>query len=733
MTNTTTESRDLDRAQVASEPIGLVWAEYAEQGLQVFPIKRGDKNPGDMGIYWKRDWNALGRRTFPEMAATYSTCTFRGHGLWLSTGQVSKRVVLDLDKPGAETHWRELLGEVVFNRALKVTSGKGKHLHFRIREDDERAWPSHSDNEIGYDFRADGTGIVMPPSFHKSGRRYEWAGGELMDAPECLRKENQPKADKVHGGSNGRGRGRAAQDLMLDFATGERGNNWLTRVSGTMALSFHSYEVYEAVLTNINQASAYPIDHDSFKKTIDSVWNSEQEKNQMPNPDSPVPVARRLNEDLWTFDGQLTLRRWRGSWVKWTGSHWDHVEDQSVTADIQNRLEHAVYDKAENGEVKTLSWEPNTARVRDVANAVRNINLLPKEVDTGDWLDHRGCGQVVAFQNGLLDIKTRTMSPATPAFFSMTSLPFEYEETDEQPGEWLKFLDSVLPDDADAIKVIQEWFGYILSGRNDLEKLLLLVGQTRSGKGTIQKVLSALLGGRQNIAGMTMSAFTTNFGLAPMVGKTLAVVGDARTPKRDRETIVERFLAITGRDPIQIDRKNREAFDGVLNTRIMLMSNETLSLPDPSGALPNRFITVEFKQSFLGREDLGLLDRLFKEVPAILRWSLDGIDRLAEQGRFTEPDSSKSVRAEMNANSSKVKEFAEDRMEFGPDKNIPVLDLFDEYTAWCKLRGLNGGSSDTFGTQLSAAFRGKFKKTRPTINGLRIQVYTGMTLRKTAD
>lgn len=387
------------------------WQKYNEQGLKVFPLQKGTKQPGEFGIRWGEDWIKKGRNPI-ELLDIYETGTY---GLWLATGQCSKRVVLDLDKPEAETYWRERLGEAVFNSALKVTSGRGTHLYFAIRADDERAWPGHSDEEIGFDFRGDGGGVVLPPSVHKSGRRYTWLAGELQDAPESLRKENQPKKQKD--GQAGAGSGsKAVQDLMLDPVLGARGNNWLARVAGTVAKAFYSKDVYKAVLHNINQASADPIDQHEFEKTVESVWDSEQENNRMPSPESPVKVARRVIEDTWTIAGHPTLRRWRGSWMKWTGAHWREIEHQSVTADIQDRLEHAWYEAVDKrtGELIKPGWDPNTSKVNDVANAVKNINLLSEDVDSGDWLDGHDAGRMVAFHNGLLDIKSRKVVGATP-------------------------------------------------------------------------------------------------------------------------------------------------------------------------------------------------------------------------------------------------------------------------------------------------------------------------------
>lgn len=253
------------------------WRKYHEQGLTVFPLKRGGKNPGtDFGIKWQLDWVQKGRPTFPDLANSFETGTY---GLWLATGQVSKRVVLDLDRPEAETHWRERLGEAVFNAALKVSTGRGTHLHFRLRDDDGRSWDSHSDEGIGFDFRADGGGVVLPPSVHKTGRVYEWLDGDLQDAPECLRKENQPKQVKARTQGRASTASSLAELLNLEPNDPGRGNNWLARVAGHLAKAERRYyDRYLGILQNINWASVDPIEEGDFMKTAESIWNSEHGK-----------------------------------------------------------------------------------------------------------------------------------------------------------------------------------------------------------------------------------------------------------------------------------------------------------------------------------------------------------------------------------------------------------------------------------------------------------------------
>ena len=63
-----------------------------------------------------------------------------------------------------------------------------------------------------------------------------------------------------------------------------------------------------------------------------------------------------------------------------------------------------------------------------------------------------------------------------------------------RPERWISFLTELWPNDPEQIAALQEWFGYVVSGRLDLHKILLLVGPTRGGKGAIARVLAALIG-----------------------------------------------------------------------------------------------------------------------------------------------------------------------------------------------------------------------------------------------
>ena len=127
----------------------------------------------------------------------------------------------------------------------------------------------------------------------------------------------------------------------------------------------------------------------------------------------------------------------------------------------------------------------------------------------------------------------------TPRFFSTHCLPFDFDPMAPAPPRWLEFLHQVLGDDVEAKNLLQEWFGYCLLPDTSQQKILMLVGPTRSGKGTVGRVLAGLLG-PESVAGPSFGTLAGQFGAQSLVGKSLAVVGDARlSPQTDYVAILE--------------------------------------------------------------------------------------------------------------------------------------------------------------------------------------------------
>lgn len=455
------------------------------------------------------------------------------------------------------------------------------------------------------------------------------------------------------------------------------------------------------------------------------------EAKTLPSPANPMAVARELLP-AWKQGQNLTLRNWRGAWMRWAGPHWLEIDAAAMRADLYPRLEHATYEYIDKkGNPQTALWAPNSSKVANLMEATAAIVYLPSDIESPGWLAAPEAAAdrapVVACRNGLLDISTRELYPLTPMYFNRVSVPFDYDASAPEPARWMRFLESLWPDDPEAIAAVQEWFGYVLSGRTDLQKIMLIIGPTRSGKGTIGRTLTALVG-KANMAGPTIASIATNFGLSPLLDKTLAIISDARLPRVGAEIAVERLLSISGEDTLDVDRKYRDLWTGRIPVRFLILSNELPAFADASGAIAHRLIVLTQEASFLGKEDKSLERDLSKELTGILNWSLDGLERLTVRGRFLEPASSEDAVATLAATVSPIKAFLNDCCTVGPEHRASTDDLFEAWMSWCRRSNrAHGGTKETFGRNLLAAIPG-LRRTRPYVGAVKVPMYQGVKI-----
>jgi putative DNA primase/helicase len=450
----------------------------------------------------------------------------------------------------------------------------------------------------------------------------------------------------------------------------------------------------------------------------------------LPSPREPVAVARAFLANGWTTpEGVLLLRHWRGGFWSWQKSCWREYEPRAVRGLLYDFTEDATYLTADG----PAAWQPNRNKIDDLIDALASICLLPADAEQPVWLDGRTTGTIIACANGLLDVGTRHLLPHDPNFFNITAVPFAYNPATRVSRRWRRFLKAVLPRDSEARKSLAQWYGYIISGRLDLQKMYYLVGEPRGGKGITGRILGALIGSG-NVAAPTLADFASEFGLAPLVGKSLAIIPDARLFGQSSR-VVERLLSISGEDKITANRKYREAWSGKLSARIMLLSNELPQFSDASAAIVHRFIVIVFGESFLGREDLELEDRLREELPGILTWALMGLAQLERKGRFTQPKSAEESIATLLDLVSPLKTFLRECCEFDSDYEVEVNALFKAHRAWSDENGHSRLAKSVFGKNLRAAIpRLKVKRPRKSNgkSGNRERVYSGLRLTEDA-
>lgn len=422
---------------------------------------------------------------------------------------------------------------------------------------------------------------------------------------------------------------------------------------------------------------------------------------------APMNSARTFVDKRYTLDDVRTLHHQSGVFYKYALPAYAEHDEPAVRSELWKFLDEAkVWVKGDEGEKILASYTPNTSKVSNVLDALRGAANLPTTQMPPRWL----AGEfsldpidVLACPNGLLHIPTRTMHPATPHFFTLNGIDFDYEPQAAVPQRWLDFLAALWPDDAESQEAVQEMFGYMLTPDTRFQKIFLMVGPPRSGKGVQGRILQRLVGER-NTCSPTLAAFGRDFGKQVLVGKTLALISDARIGGRtDTASVAETLLSISGEDTQTVERKFLPDWNGKLSTRFLLLTNELPRIGDVSGALAKRFIVLVLKESFYGKEDLGLFDKLVVELPGILNWALEGRDRLYSRGYFQQPASADDLIQEFQDLGSPEATFLKTKTAISPGHSVAQKELFAAWQRWCEENGReHAGTAQSFGRNVRA-------------------------------
>lgn len=452
---------------------------------------------------------------------------------------------------------------------------------------------------------------------------------------------------------------------------------------------------------------------------------------------APYSTAKKVLTDAFSHPDARTLLHALGGLYRFDGTAYREYPDDALRSFLYAYLDrHRRFGQDGDGG----PFKPTKADVDGVRDALKGLTYTatspPAWLDDEDRRERVDPRHLLIARNGVFDLRDDKGEPIcrpTPALFATSYLDFDYDPDPPKPEHWFAFLQTVWRDDPESVVALRMFMGYTLTADTSQQKAMLMVGPTRSGKGTIARVWRELIGA-DNVCGPTLSSLATNFGLWPLVDKPLAVVSDARLSGRaDLAIIVERILSITGEDAITIDRKNLQPITLRLPTRLVILTNELPRLADSSGALANRFIILRFRESFLGREDTGLTDRLILELPGILMWAIQGWRELQEHGRLFQPAAGREAVYELMDLASPVGAFVREWCEVKPDARIPQKKLFDAWGAWCRTQGRDHpGPINLFARNLRAAVAG-IDWSRPRLDGEQVRYFEGIDLQPTAE
>lgn len=287
--------------------------------------------------------------------------------------------------------------------------------------------------------------------------------------------------------------------------------------------------------------------------------------------------------------------------------------------------------------------------------------------------------------NGMLRWRTGELLPHSPSYYSTCQLPVEWDAGATCRG-FEKFVAAVMP--PDAVDYLWEVLGYMVFSGNPLQKAVLFHGAGANGKGTLIRVLTALLGER-NTSSVTLADITEGkFEVVSLFGKIANLAGDI-DPAYLRSTA--KFKAITGEDTISAQRKFEAVFNFKCWATPLFSANEFWKSADTTMGYKRRWVVVPFPNTFTVSP--GFSEELSVETAGILVGAVVGLQRLMERGEFAPPESAREEKERFELAADQVMEWlSEDPAIVTADPTLLSVetrasDAYQAYRSWAEQNG----------------------------------------------
>lgn len=355
--------------------------------------------------------------------------------------------------------------------------------------------------------------------------------------------------------------------------------------------------------------------------------------------------------------GRFAYEAERDLWHGWTGSHWQADQKAARVRSIAHSLL----------EVGCHPLGFDTRRLSSAIELMQSGEHLPLRLAGGNYL---------ALKNGLLDLDTKEFTEASPSHALTWSIPFEFDPDADCPNikAWLK---QALQGDESMVAYVRSVLAAILTGRHDLQTFFYFLGRAGTGKGTLFRLVGAMLG-KENIHSTTLRDLETNrFETSSLVGKRLVVITDAARYSGE----VEILKQLTGGDTLRCEEKNRPSATFRYEGTVLIASNEDLVSSDKTSGLDRRRAVVKFNRSATAEDKAAWEARggeeqvLHSEIPGLINW-LVALDRDTVTSAVRNPPTAvKAANAEAMESNNQVARWLKLECRRHPNK----------VTAWGKL------------------------------------------------
>lgn len=471
------------------------------------------------------------------------------------------------------------------------------------------------------------------------------------------------------------------------------------------------------------------VDLKGVRGKVQARTNKEREKFSSGGGDTPLSskfVLECLNANEFgdgllfcaLHKGKLVYNASGKEWLRWVGHHWKLDILDSARAGVEavaqrflgelvplaKEIQQALSD-GNNSKYKELVAVQAAIRTRVnrlrsdrgrknclqfVMTSTEHLAVEGDVFDQNPWL--------FPCANGVIDLKTGMLLDGRPEDFMIKASPVEFLGIEEPCERWEHFLLEIYEDNRELVDFIQRLLGYYLTGLCIPAVFPVFHGPGRNGKGTVAKIMQAVLGplaapipaemflDQGKMSAKNPDAPTSS--IMALRGLRLAVGSETDDGRR---VSAGRIKWLTGNDTL-VGRNPNEKYQTSFEPthKLLLLTNHKPQAPGNDFAFWERCLLIPHRLKYVFRKpatpderraDPELENQLKSILPGILGWLVKGCLKFQSEG-LNPPAIVTEATAKYQSDEDFIGKFIGDCCVVAKHEKVNATDLYEAFEEW---------------------------------------------------
>lgn len=432
--------------------------------------------------------------------------------------------------------------------------------------------------------------------------------------------------------------------------------------------------------------------------------------------------AERL-KDL--FGDNIRYNYTSKTWMYYDGKRWKHDDTgrMKILTDkvVDNMKNEKLFiaegiDKEDMEKYRYRHWKDSRNHNKKVNMMKECEHLLPVTNETFD-----NDFNLFNTQNGFINLKQGVINDHEKQNYFTKISNVEFTDKADCP-KWEEFLDDIFLGNQELVRFVQRAVGYSLSGYTTEQVLFVLYGNGRNGKSVFLDILNEIFGNYStNIQPQAIMASKNQSDASPEIAKLDGARLVTTTEPNEGERFDEGLLKqLTGGDRVSARKLYENEFEFTPQFKLWMATNHKPYVRGRDDGIWRRFVIIPFdKQIPINEIDRELTNKLKRELPAIMKWCVDGFLEWQRIG-LSEPAIIKEQRDEYRTEMDSISSFIEECCEIDYKYRVSASELFNAYDNWAKRNNQHKITNVKFATEVLKKYE------RTTIKGKRY--YRGLKI-----